>query len=139
MKDTLTSVILSIKPIYAKAIMAGKKKVEFRKKIFKKPVDTVFVYSSAPEKRIIGFFTIGKIVEDSPDKLWEKFGKVGGIKEKDFFEYYKNVKTGFSISVATYKEFKTGANPDEFFEKFCAPQSYLYLEETTAANILNNK
>ena len=66
MKDTLTSVILSIKPIYAQAIMNGTKKVEFRKKIFKRPVDKIFVYSSSPEQKIIGFFTISEIVEDEP-------------------------------------------------------------------------
>ncbi|MCC5916027.1 MAG: hypothetical protein JJU02_01735 [Cryomorphaceae bacterium] len=136
MKDTLTSVILSIKPIYAKAIMAGVKKVEFRKKIFKKPVDKVFVYSSSPEKKIIGYFTIGEIIEDSPNKLWEKFSEVGGISKKDFFEYYKNVETGFSIGVDTYEEFEEGVDPADFFEKFCAPQSYIYLEEKTAANIM---
>lgn len=117
--------------------MSGVKKVEFRKKIFKKPVDKVFVYSSSPEKKIIGYFTIGEIVEDSPERLWEKFNKVGGISKKDFFEYYKNVETGFSISVDTYKEFEEGVDPTDFFENFRAPQSYIYLEERTAANILH--
>lgn len=136
MKDTLTSVILSIKPIYAKAIMSGIKKVEFRKKIFKKPVNKVFVYSSSPEKKIIGYFTIGEIVEDSPERLWGKFNKVGGITKKDFFEYYKNVDIGFSIGVETYEEFEEGVDPADFFENFCAPQSFIYLEEKTATNIL---
>lgn len=136
MKDTLTSVILSIKPIYAHAIMAGTKKVEFRKKIFKKPVDKVFVYSSSPEKKIIGYFTIGEVIEDTPEKLWEKFNKVGGINKKDFFEYYKNYETGFSIGINDYEKFDKGVDPADFFDKFCAPQSYIYLEEKTATNIL---
>ena len=87
MKDTLTSVILSIKPVYAHAIMDGTKKVEFRKKIFKRPVDKVFVYSSSPEKKIVGFFTISDIIEDKPERLWEEFEKVGGIEKKNFFDY----------------------------------------------------
>lgn len=116
--------------------MSGVKKVEFRKKIFKKPVNKVFVYSSSPEKKIVGYFTIGEIVEDTPEKLWERFNKVGGITKRDFFEYYKNVDTGFSIGVDTYKEFEEGVDPADFFEKFCAPQSYIYLEEKTATNIL---
>lgn len=136
MKDTLTSVILSIKPVYAKAIMDGKKKVEFRKKIFKRPVDVVFVYSSSPEKKIIGFFKIGKIEEGSPEILWKKYSEVGGISRKDFFDYYKNVETGFSIGVDSYDKFEEGIDPADFFEKFCPPQSYIYLEEKTAINIL---
>ena len=70
--DTLTSVILSIKPEYAKAIMSGKKRVEFRRKIFKRPVNKVYVYSSSPVKKIIGFFIIDSIIEDSPLRLWNK-------------------------------------------------------------------
>ncbi len=135
MKDTLTSVILSIKPIYAQAIMSGTKKVEFRKKIFKRPVDKIFVYSSSPEKKIIGFFTIKEIVENSPEKLWEEFNKVGGIEKADFFNYYQDSKTGFSIKISEVEKFGDGIDPADFFENFCAPQSFIYLEEKTAMNM----
>lgn len=136
MKDTLTSVILSIKPIFAQAIMNGTKKVEFRKKIFKKSVDKVFIYSSSPEKKIIGYFMIGEIIEDTPQNLWERFNSVGGIDKKSFFDYYKNSEIGYSIGIKSFERFEEEIDPVDFFEKFCAPQSYIYLEEKTAANIL---
>lgn len=82
MKDTLTSVILSIKPIYVQAVMLEPKKVVFRKKIFKKPVDKAFVYSSSPVKKIIGYFAVGEIVENSMQQLWGKYNKVGGIEKR---------------------------------------------------------
>ena len=121
MKDTLTSVILSIKPIYAQAIMSGSKKVEFRKKIFKRQVDKIFVYSSSPEKKIIGFFTIKEIIENSPEKLWEEFNE--------------DSETGFSIKISEVEKFENGIEPSDFFENFCAPQSFIYLEEKTALNM----
>lgn len=133
--DILTSVILSIKPVYAQAIISGKKSVEFRKKIFKRPIDKVFIYSSSPEKKIVGFFTISEIVEDKPENLWEQFNLIGGISKEDFFEYYKNSEIGYSIKIKSIEKFKRGLNPADFFENFCAPQSYAYLEEKTAANI----
>ncbi len=135
MKDTSTSVILSIKPIYAQAIMSGTKKVEFRKKIFKRPVDKIFVYSSSPEKKIIGFFTIKEIVQNNPKKLWREFSDVGGIDKIDFFNYYQNSETGFSIKIYGVQKFKNGIDPSDIFENFCAPQSYIYLEEKTALNM----
>ncbi len=135
MKDTLTSVILSIKPKYANAIMEGLKKVEFRKKIFKRKVEKIFVYSSSPEQKIIGFFTIKEIIEDTPLNLWNKYEEVGGIKKEDFFEYYKNSEKGFSIVINKVHKFDNGKTPTDFFEKFCAPQSYIYLEEEIANNI----
>lgn len=134
MKDTLTSVILSIKPIYAQAIIDGTKKVEFRKKIFKRNVEKVFIYSSMPKKMIIGYFTISNIIEDSPKNLWERFKDIGGIKKNDFFEYYKNVETGFSIQIDKVVKFDKEIEPEDFIEEFCAPQSYIYIEETSKSN-----
>ncbi|SOC79676.1 Predicted transcriptional regulator, contains an HTH and PUA-like domains [Salinimicrobium sediminis] len=135
MKDTLTNVILSIKPVYAQAIMSGTKKVEFRKKIFKRPVEKIFVYSSSPEKKIIGFFTIQEIIEDTPDNLWEQFHAIGGIDKNDFFEYYKNSEFGFTIKISEVEKFENGIDPSDFFENFIAPQSFVYLEEQTANNM----
>ncbi|WP_233899728.1 ASCH domain-containing protein [Tenacibaculum piscium] len=135
MKDTLTNVILSIKPIYAQAIISGTKKVEFRKRNFKRQVDKIFIYSSSPEKKIIGFFTIKEIVEDSPINLWKKFKEVGGIDKKSFFEYYQNSETGFSIKISKVNKFEKGIEPSDFFENFNAPQSFIYLEEETAQSI----
>ncbi|MCC9061444.1 hypothetical protein [Flavobacterium piscisymbiosum] len=134
MKNTLTNVILSIKPIYAEAIMAGTKKVEFRKKIFKREVEKIFIYSSMPKKMIIGYFTILEVIEDTPSNIWKEFKDVGGISEKDFFDYYKNTEKGFSIKIDKVVKFKEEIEPEEFIEEFCAPQSYIYIEQKTTAN-----
>ena len=70
--DISTNVILSIKPKYAQAIISGTKKVEFRKKIFKRPVDKVYISSSSPSKKLIGFFTFIEVIEDKKAKTKEK-------------------------------------------------------------------
>lgn len=139
MKNTLTNVILSIKPVYANAIISGVKKVEFRKKIFKKSVDKIFIYSSAPQKMIIGYFTFSEIVEDTPENLWGKFNKIGGINKKDFFEYYKGIERGYSIIINKYEKFKNEIDPIEFIEEFSAPQSYIYIDEKLALDAVLNK
>lgn len=128
--DTSTNVLLSIKPKYAQAIIAGIKKVEFRKKIFKRPVDKVYIYSSSPAKKIIGYFTFSEIIEDTPAELWSKFQNVGFIDKADFFNYFKDSEKGFAIIVDDVKKLKKGIDPIEFFENFCAPQSYIYIKGT---------
>lgn len=130
------NVILSIKPLYARAIMAGIKKVEFRKKIFKREVDKVFIYATAPEKLIIGYFTIDEVVKDTPEKLWKQFNVVGGIDKSDFFEYYKDTDTGYSIKINEVKQFEVGINPLENIENFNPPQSFQYLDESIAQSII---
>ncbi len=131
MKDTLTDAILSIKPIYANAIIDGVKTVEFRKKVFKKNVERIYIYSSSPTKMIVGYFTFSDIVEDSPENLWKTFHKVGGINKVDFFEYYKEVEKGFGIVIKEVVKFDIEKDPIEFIENFTAPQSYVYLEKNS--------
>jgi predicted transcriptional regulator len=130
MKNILTDAILSIKPIYANNILSGGKRVEFRKKVFKKSVERVYIYSSSPQKMIVGYFTIQKIVEDTPANLWNKFHKVGGIDKESFFEYFKDSDIGYSIVIKDIIKFDEERDPIDFIENFSAPQSYIYLERT---------
>jgi predicted transcriptional regulator len=123
------NVLLSIKPKYANAILAGEKLVEFRKLVFKKPIERVYIYSSAPEQRIIGYFIIEDIIADTPKELWKQFNKVGSIAEEDFFEYFANKKIGYSIKIKSVNRFRKSKNPKEIFENFFPPQSYMYCEE----------
>ena len=118
--------ILSIKPQYANAILKKEKTVEFRKKVFKNEVDRVYIYSSSPVKRIVGYFTIDKIIEAKPKKLWNDFNDVGSIDKKSFFEYFDNSKIGFSICLNEVCEFDKHIDPRDIFESFTAPQSYCY-------------
>ena len=61
--------LLSIKPQFVEEIVAGNKLYEYRKKIFKKDVDTVVIYSSKPVGRIIGEFLIDEVLSDEPQRL----------------------------------------------------------------------
>jgi predicted transcriptional regulator len=120
------NVILSIKPKYANAILAGEKKVEFRKLTFKKEIEKVYIYSSAPEQRIIGYFTIKNIISDTPERLWRKFNRVGSINEEDFFDYFENKEIGYSICIEKFNRFKHAIDPKKIFNNFVPPQSYMY-------------
>lgn len=122
--------ILSIKPIYANQILAGTKKVEFRKRKFKENVRRVYIYASVPVKRIVGYFTFSTIDEDTPAGLWEKYKNVGGIAEGDFFDYYANNDLGCALVIKSVKPFKQGKNPNDFIDDFVPPQSYVYLDTT---------
>ncbi len=122
--------ILSIKPIYANLIITGKKTVEFRKAAFKRPVERVYIYSSAPEKRIIGFFTIKEIIKDEPKALWRRFRQVGGIKKSDFFAYYQGKSEGITFCIDSVIHFEHGIDPKDVIDGFVAPQSFRYLTDS---------
>lgn len=122
------NVLLSIKPKYANAILAGEKLVEFRKLAFKKEIERVYIYSSSPEQRIIGYFTIEDIISDTPKELWRKYSSVGSISQEDFFEYFADKDIGYSIKIKSVNRFRKSKNPKEIFKNFVAPQSFMYCE-----------
>ena len=62
--------LLSIRPEYVQQIIEGTKKVEFRKKVFSNTVKKVVVYSSYPQKRIVGYFRVTNIIIDTPLDIW---------------------------------------------------------------------
>ena len=48
---------MSIHPQYADAIVAGRKRAEFRKRPLAADIDVVLIYATAPVRAIIGWFT----------------------------------------------------------------------------------
>jgi predicted transcriptional regulator len=122
------NVLLSIKPKYASKIMEGTKKYEFRKSIFKqKTVDMVYIYSSYPVKKIIGKFTVGDILEDHPDNLWDTVQNQSGLNESEFFNYFQGKSKGFAIEIDEFTSFKNPIDPKLHFDNFIPPQSFRYV------------
>jgi len=122
------NVLLSIKPKYTSKIIEGSKKYEFRKSIFKnKSVDSVYIYSSHPVKKIIGKFTIADILEDHPDNLWDTVKDKSGLIESEFFNYFKGKSKGFAIEIDEFTQFKNPIDPKLHYENFTPPQSFCYI------------
>ncbi|OLS13963.1 MAG: hypothetical protein RBG13Loki_2414 [Promethearchaeota archaeon CR_4] len=134
------NILLSIKPKFTQQILEGTKRFEFRRSISKKwGTDLrVFIYSSSPEKRIVGYFTTKNIIQASPEELWEKCKKFAGIEKEDFFHYFAGKVKGFALEIDVVKHFPNPINPIEiFYQKFSPPQSYCYLESPTVERLLN--
>jgi predicted transcriptional regulator len=118
--------LLSIKPKYIDEIIAGRKKYEFRKTAFKKEVKEVWIYASSPEKRLVGAFVIGSVVEDTPGNLWKTFKSAAGIKKSEFFQYYEGTKIGYAIEIEDLMLFANPVEPEVVFPNFIPPQSFWY-------------
>lgn len=121
------TVFLPIKPQYAQAIVRGEKKVEFRKK-FPINVKRVIIYSSSPEKKILGWFDVDTVEVLHPQKAWELYNDVGSIDKEDFFAYYADKDTASVIKVKDVFEFSSEVpSPRELDIKI--PQSFFYVTE----------
>lgn len=124
----MTGVLLSIKPKFVEAMMRNEKHYEFRKSVFSdKKVSHVYIYTTSPVKKITASFRIGGIEKASPEELWERFGHVAGISEKEFFEYYKNTAVGYAIKIEDLRSYDEPIDPYSAYPNFTPPQSFQYV------------
>ena len=112
--------LLSIKPKYVEEIKKKSKLFEFRKQIFKQFTNEIWVYESAPTKKIVGKIIVSDIIKDSPKNLWRQTKQVAGINKEDFFKYFEGKEEGYAI--------ESPLNPYEIEEDFVPPQSFAYLD-----------
>ena len=119
------NVILSIKPEFVEKILYRKKKYEYRKVAFKRPV---YIYSSSPVKRIVAEFMLDTVLSDSPIKIWEKTKDFSGIEKNYFFEYFGDREQAFALKIKNLHIYNQMYNPYEILPNFIAPQSYCYID-----------
>ncbi|MHA1519937.1 MAG: ASCH domain-containing protein [Promethearchaeota archaeon] len=131
---------MSIKPKYVKKILDKTKRYEFRKVIFKNPkIQKILIYSSSPEKKLVGYMEIDHIIQKSPDQLWKICKNEAGIAEEEFFKYFKGKSAGFAIKIKKVVQFKEKMEPIQLIPNFHPPQSYCYtnvLSQTTLTQFL---
>lgn len=122
-------VLLSIKPEYVERIISGEKRFEYRKRIFKEKVNSVVVYSTKPVGKIIGEFTIEKIISDSPQRLWDQTYEYSGVSKDFFMDYFDKKEIGFALKIKDFIKYNEPINPNLFFDRFTPPQSYKYITD----------
>jgi len=126
----LKDVLLSIKPTYANLIVDGIKTIELRRKFPENlPAGTkLLVYSTAPEKVVIGDCEIREVLKLTLTELWSCAGIEAMISKQDFERYFDGLDEGYGIKLWKYRRYKTPKLLTSYFGKNAvAPQSYRYL------------
>jgi len=118
-------VLLSIKPEFVDKIIKGEKRFEYRRKIFKKDVESIIIYASSPWKKIIGEFFIEEILADDPDILWSKTFRFSGVEKEFFMDYFKGSGIGYAIKIGKLELYKEPYDITELVNT--PPQSYAYI------------
>lgn len=122
-------VLLSIKPEYVEQILNGNKRFEYRKRIFKKEVESVIIYCTMPIGKIVGEFTIETIIMDTPEAIWTQTQHYSGISEDFFRDYFSDREEAYAIKIREFREYETPIYPQDVFKDFVPPQSYRYIED----------
>src|SRR5947209_8592718 len=95
-----TRVLLSVKPRFAEAILAGKKKFEFRRALFRRQgIRIVILYASSPTRKVVGEFKIEEVLTLQLDALWGATHEGGAIERSYFDQYFRGRTTGHALKV----------------------------------------
>ena len=63
-------ILISIKPVYAEAILNGVKTVEYRRCHFSSVIRKMLIYETSPLQKIVGEVFVREIIYESPDYIW---------------------------------------------------------------------
>lgn len=126
--------LLSIQHKYASMIFEGGKQVELRRVRPRHLAngDLILVYVTSPEQALVGVLEVEKVIEMSPDELWQIVKDKAGITHESFHEYYRNSSTGFAIFLKKASSFESPIKLDQLrkeWSNFRPPQCYHYLKD----------
>lgn len=124
----MATILLSIKPEYVAKIFDQTKKYEYRKRVPKRPVEKVVVYSSGQEQQVVGEFEVLETIKMKPTSLWNTTKNVAGITKAKFQEYFHDCETAYAFRIGNTVLYETPKKLNEY-GVYNAPQSFSYLEE----------
>ena len=123
----MSAMLLSIKPRYARGILEGKKRYEFRKNKPKRSVTRIVVDVTPPKQRGGGKATIDEILEGSTDEIWSITKGFAGITKQFFSSYYAGRGKAIAYKLTEVTVYETPKDLSDFGVAR-APQSFTYLD-----------
>jgi predicted transcriptional regulator len=125
------AVLLSVKPRFADQIVAGTKRVEFRRVWAHEPVHWMAIYSSSPAQQIVGVVQVESVVVASPLTLWRLNGsRGGGLTKAELLSYFAGKPKGYAVMLGQVLRPQAPIEPAEIVSGFRAPQSFRYLTDS---------
>lgn len=120
--------MLSIKPEYVEKILSGEKRYEFRRRVFKRmDVDTIVIYSTSPQQRVVAEVDVVGILESDPIDIWKKTRDKAGISYKAFMAYFDGVDIAYAIELGPVNHYPQPRLLSSYAEVSAPPQSFVYV------------
>lgn len=125
------AILISIHPGYADKIIAGEKKLEFRRSWATERADVLVIYATYPVQRIVAVASVEQVVVGSRSRLWELSRDIGGgISRSKLFSYLDGKTTAVAIELTKIRPIDGGLDPRRLFgHSFKPPQSFRYMKD----------
>ena len=123
----MRTILLSIKPEYCYRIFAGTKKFEFRKHLAQDDVCKIVIYSTAPEKKVLGEVEVKGTITMKKTPLWEYTKEFAGISREKYRQYFQKCEEAHAYVLGETMLYDTPLTL-EAYGITQAPQSFIYLD-----------
>lgn len=105
MAGSRSTLLLSIKPAYADAILAGTKWWELRRRPPRQRVGRVFLYATRPVMAIVGECRVLGMRGDTPELLWAWVSQGAGVLRVSYDEYFEGSDLAWSLKLGEPRRF----------------------------------
>jgi predicted transcriptional regulator len=126
------TILLSVRPRYAKKILSGEKTVELRRVRPRVTTgDCVIMYVSSPTREISTLLLVEEILESSPTALWKAVGSCTGVTKQEYWQYFAGAHSAVGIRVRVVEKLPAPLSLDDLRQVapgFSPPQSYRYFD-----------
>lgn len=131
------SLVMSLKPRWAEAILSGKKTVEIRRAFSQKwEGHDISLYAAAPVQSLVGEARIERVVSGSADDLWLRYQGALGCDRQALYDYAAGAPKIFALELKGIRRFPVPIKLKNlaavFGEAMTAPQSYARINSASS-------
>lgn len=127
--------IISIRPTYADAILAGTKTIELRRRVPTVRSGTrLWIYATRPIAAVIGVATIADVTRAHPRTIWRRHADASGVDHASFQAYFHGAQEAVAILLAAarrvspvpldrLREIRESFHPPQVLIRLTAPEA----------------
>lgn len=133
-------VVLSLKPRFAEAILAGDKTVELRRTAPKIDVPTrALLYATTPVRALLGTCIVTAVQSADLVVLWSEHGSRCALTYSEFQHYFEGLEVGTALTLAQPQSLSSRVPLQDLRAKprgFRPPQSFAYVDTNTGNRLM---
>ena len=127
---TPRSLLLSVHPRFACAILAGRKTVELRRqRVGASPGAAVILYATSPVMAVLGTASLDSVDTGDPHTIWRRHGKRTELTEHEFHDYLEGCEVASALLLRRPVTLSAPMQLSALraVSSFQPPQSYRYI------------
>lgn len=138
--DQERMIVLSLRPRFAEAILAGVKTVEFRRREPRIVVPTrALLYAASPVRALVGTCVVTSVKSAGLVDLWREHGPQSGLAHSEFEGYFEGAEVGTALTLERPYSFPRGIALQDLRAQpgsFRPPQSFAYVDAETGGQLM---